>query len=100
MSFIPYDLTADKLINIQEEGLKWTVSHAYSNSLFYRNKLDDAGIKPDDIRSLENLEQLPFTDKEDLQSGYPFPLRSVPFNDIVRVHASSGTTGKRKVLCY
>jgi len=100
MSFIPHDLTADKLKNIQEEGLKWTVSHAYSNSLFYRNKLNDAGIKPDDIRSLENLEQLPFTDKEDLQSGYPFPLRSVPFNDIVRVHASSGTTGKRKVLCY
>lgn len=100
MSFIPYDLTADKLKIIQEEGLKWTVSHAYSNSLFYRNKLDDAGIKPDDIRSLENLEQLPFTDKEDLQSGYPFPLRSVDFKEIVRVHASSGTTGKRKVLCY
>jgi len=100
MSFIPYDLTADKLKKIQVEGLKWTVSHAYSNSLFYRNKLDDAGIRPDDIRSLENLEQLPFTDKGDLQSGYPFPLRSVPFDRIVRVHASSGTTGKRKVLCY
>ena len=100
MSFIPYDLTADKLKKIQAEGLKWTVSHAYSNSPFYRNKLDDAGIRPEDIRALENLEQLPFTDKEDLQSGYPFPLRSVPFDDIVRVHASSGTTGKRKVLCY
>ena len=100
MSFIPYDLTADKLKKIQAEGLKWTVSHAYSNSPFYRNKLDDAGIRPEDIRSLDDLEQLPFTDKEDLQSGYPFPLRSVNFNDIVRVHASSGTTGKRKVLCY
>jgi len=100
MSFIPYDLTAEKLKKIQTEGLKWTVSHAYSNSLFYRNKLNDAGIKPDDIRSLENLEELPFTDKEDLQSEYPFPLRSVDFKEIVRVHASSGTTGKRKVLCY
>jgi len=100
MSFIPYDLTEDKLKKIQAEGLKWTVSHAYSNSPFYRNKLDDAYIRPDDIRSLDDLEQLPFTDKEDLQSGYPFPLRSVDFNDIVRVHASSGTTGKRKVLCY
>jgi len=100
MSFIPYDLTAEKLKKIQTEGLKWTVSHAYSNSLFYRKKLNDAGIKPDDIRSLENLEELPFTDKEDLQSGYPFPLRSVDFKEIVRVHASSGTTGKRKVLCY
>ena len=100
MGFIPHDLTADKLKKIQTEGLKWTVSHAYSNSPFYRNKLDEAGIKPDYIGSLDNLEELPFTDKEDLQSGYPFPLRSVDFKDIVRVHASSGTTGKRKVLCY
>jgi len=100
MGFIPHDLTADKLKKIQTEGFKWTVSHAYSNSPFYRNKLDEAGIKPDYIRSLDNLEELPFTDKEDLQSGYPFPLRSVDFKDIVRVHASSGTTGKRKVLCY
>ncbi len=100
MGFIPQDLTADKLTKIQTEGLKWTVSHAYSNSPFYRNKLDEAGIKPDYIRSLDNLEELPFTDKEDLQNGYPFPLRSVDFKDIVRVHASSGTTGKRKVLCY
>ena len=65
-----------------------------------QEKLDDAGINPEDMREMEDLERLPFTDKEDLQSGYPFPLRSVPFNDIVRVHASSGTTGKRKVLCY
>jgi len=100
MGFIPHDLTADKLKKIQTEGLKWTVSHAYSNSPFYRTKLDEAGIKPDYIRSLDNLEELPFTDKEDLQSGYPFPLRSVDFKEIVRVHASSGTTGKRKVLCY
>lgn len=100
MGFIPHDLTEDKLKKIQAEGLKWTVSHAYANSPFYRKKLDDAGIRPDDVRSIEDLERLPFTDKEDLQSGYPFPLRSVDFKDIVRVHASSGTTGKRKVLCY
>ncbi|MFO7665340.1 MAG: phenylacetate--CoA ligase [Desulfobacterales bacterium] len=100
MGFIPHDLTPDKLKKIQADGLKWTVSHAYSNSPFYRNKLDEAGIKPNFIRSIENLEELPFTDKEDLQSGYPFPLRSVDFKEIVRVHASSGTTGKRKVLCY
>ncbi|MBU0545462.1 MAG: phenylacetate--CoA ligase [Proteobacteria bacterium] len=100
MGFIPHDLTEEKLKKIQAEGLKWTVSHAYANSPFYRKKLDDAGINPSDVREMEDLERLPFTDKEDLQSGYPFPLRSVPFNDIVRVHASSGTTGKRKVLCY
>ncbi|NJL58907.1 MAG: phenylacetate--CoA ligase [Desulfobacteraceae bacterium] len=100
MKFIPKDLTPEKLDHIQLNGLKWTVAHAYNNSLFYREKLDNAGIRPEDIRSLADLERLPFTDKEDLQNGYPFPLRSVPFEQIVRIHASSGTTGKRKVLCY
>jgi len=100
MSFIPKDLTEEKLKSIQLQGLQWTTAHAYNNSPFYRKKLEDAGIKPENIRSLADLESLPFTDKEDLQSGYPFPLRAVPFEQIVRIHASSGTTGKRKVLCY
>ena len=100
MSFIPYDLNDDELRNIQREGLKWTVGHAYKNSSFYKKKLDKAGIRPEDIRSLKNIEYLPFTDKDDLQQEYPFPLRAAPFEDIVRIHASSGTTGKRKVLCY
>ena len=100
MSFIPYDLNDDKLKKIQREGLKWTVGHAYNNSSFYKKKLDDANIRPEDIRSLEDIEHLPFTDKNDLQQEYPFPLRAAPFEDIVRIHASSGTTGKRKVLCY
>jgi len=100
MSFIPKDLTEEKLKSIQLQGLQWTTAHAYNNSPFYRKKFEDAGIKPENIRSLADLESLPFTDKEDLQSGYPFPLRAVPFEQIVRIHASSGTTGKRKVLCY
>ncbi len=100
MSFIPYDLNDDKLKKIQREGLKWTVGHAYNNSPFYKKKLDNAGIRPEDIRSLTDIEHLPFTDKDDLQQEYPFPLRAAPFEDIVRIHASSGTTGKRKVLCY
>ena len=100
MSFIPKDLTEDKLKKIQLEGLKWTVGHVYNNSPFYRKKLDNAGIKPEDIRSLDDIQHLPLTDKDDLQKEYPFPLRSVAFEDIVRIHASSGTTGKRKVLCY
>ncbi len=100
MSFIPKDLTQEKLNTIQLQGLQWTTAHAYNNSPFYRKKFQDAGLKPENIRSLSDLEHLPFTDKEDLQSGYPFPLRSVPFEQIVRIHASSGTTGKRKVLCY
>lgn len=100
MSFIPKDLTEDKLRKIQLEGLKWTVGHVYNHSPFYRKKLDSADIKPEDIRSLDDIQRLPLTDKDDLQKDYPFPLRSVPFEDIVRIHASSGTTGKRKVLCY
>ena len=100
MSFIPKDLTEDKLKKIQLEGLKWTVDHVYNNSPFYRKKLDNAGIKPENIRSLDDIQHLPLTDKNDLQKEYPFPLRSVAFEDIVRIHASSGTTGKRKVLCY
>ena len=100
MSFIPYDLTEEKLNKIQLEGLQWTVAHAYDNSTFYREKIGNAGLKPEDIRSLESIEHLPFTDQDDLLKEYPFPLRAVPFEDIIRIHASSGTTGKRKVLCY
>lgn len=100
MSFIPYDLTEDKLSKIQLKGLKRTVKHAYTNSPAYREKFDNAGIKPEDIRSLDDINHFPLTDKEDLQKEYPFPLRAVPFEKIVRIHASSGTTGKRKVLCY
>ncbi len=100
MSFIPYDLTEGKLKTIQQEGLKWTMAHAYENSPFYRKKFESAGIQPEDIRSLEDIKHLPFTNKDDLQKEYPFPLRAVPFKNIVRIHASSGTTGKRKILCY
>ena len=100
MAFLPHDLTPEKLARIQTAGLLWTVNHVYENSPHYRAKLDEAEITPKDIRGLPDLARLPFTDKEDLAKGYPFPLRSVPFEDIVRIHASSGTTGKRKVLCY
>jgi phenylacetate-CoA ligase len=100
MGFIPYDLNDDELKKIQRQGLQWTVGHAYNNSTFYKKKLEQANIRPEDIRSLEDIQYLPFTDKDDLQQEYPFPLRAVPFEDIVRIHASSGTTGKRKVLCY
>jgi phenylacetate-CoA ligase len=61
---------------------------------------EEAGVTPEDIRSLEDLRRLPFTMAADLKDGYPFPLLSVPFEKVVRLHASSGTTGKRKVLCY
>lgn len=98
--FMPAVRTAGELREFQLEGLKWTVGHAYQGSPFYRDKMDEAGVGPKDIRSLDDLKRLPFTTAQDLRDGYPFPLLAVPSEDVVRVHASSGTTGKRKVLCY
>ncbi len=84
----------------QLEGLKWTVRHAYEGSEFYRKRMDEASIGPDDIKTLDDLKRLPFTTAEDLRAGYPLPLLSVPADKVVRIHSSSGTTGKRKVLAY
>lgn len=99
-TFMPAMSTQEELQAVQLEGLKWTVRHAYENSPFYRQRLQKGGINPDDIRGLHDLTRLPFTSAEDLREDYPFPLRAVPFEKIVRIHASSGTTGKRKVLSY
>jgi len=98
--FMPSVKSEEGLLALQLQGLKWTASHAYSGSPVYKKKMDEAGVGPEDIRSLEDIEKLPFTTAQDLQEGYPFPLLSVPFEEVVRIHASSGTTGKRKVLCY
>ena len=100
VSFMPLRASKQDLQDIQLQGLKWTVAHAYHNSPFYRERLDGAGIVPEQIRTLDDLRRLPFLTAQDLQAEYPFPLRAVPFEKIVRIHASSGTTGKRKVLCY
>ena len=97
---MPKIRTERELKRVQLEGLQWTVNHVYKNSEFYRKRLDEAGVKPNHIKSLKDISKLPFTTSKDLQEGYPFPLRSTPFEKIVRIHASSGTTGKRKVLCY
>lgn len=99
-TFMPPIKTQDELNAFQLKGLQWTVQHAYNGSAAYRKKFDDAGVKPEDIKSLDDLKRLPFTTGKDLQEGYPFPLLCVPMKDVVRMHASSGTTGKRKVLCY
>jgi len=100
MTFMRRIHSEEELKAVQREGLKWTVRHAYEGSEFYRAKFDEVGVKPNDIQNLDDLSKLPFTTADDLREGYPFPLRSVPFEKIVRIHASSGTTGKRKVLCY
>jgi len=100
MSFMPTPQVMAELPQRQLAGLQWTVNHAHQGSPFYRVRLDAAGVKPGDIKSLDDLKRLPFTSAQDLQDGYPFPLLSVPMERVVRLHASSGTTGKRKVLTY
>ncbi len=100
VSTSPAIKSESELKSVQLEGLKWTVRHAYEGSPFYRKRFDELGVKPEDIRSLGDIRRLPFTTAQDLQENYPFPLQSVPFEKIVRLHASSGTTGKRKVMVY
>lgn len=98
--FPPSYSTPEERAAHQLRGLQWTVSHAWERSPFYRGRLKEAGIAPGDIRSLADLGRLPFTAAEDLREGYPLPLLSVDPEDIERIHSSSGTTGKRKILCY
>ncbi|MEE4358015.1 MAG: phenylacetate--CoA ligase [Desulfococcaceae bacterium] len=99
-NFMPDIATEEELKACQLKGLKWTVAHAWQGSPAYREKLDQARVRPEDIQKAEDIRRLPFTTADDLRQGYPFPLRSVPFEKIVRIHSSSGTTGKRKNLCY
>ena len=99
-TFMPSFENRDQLFDHQLDSLKWTISHAYNGSDFYRKQFEAAGVTPSDISSLDDLSKLPFTTGNDLKEGYPLPLLSVPQKDVVRIHASSGTTGKRKVLAY
>jgi phenylacetate-CoA ligase len=99
-TFMPEIRTERELKQLQLAGLQWTVHHVYKNSEFYRKRFEEAGVKPNPIKTLKDISTLTFTTASDLRDGYPFPLRSVPFEKIIRIHASSGTTGKRKVLCY
>ncbi|PLX90247.1 MAG: ABC transporter [Desulfuromonas sp.] len=99
-NFMPSFTSPEQLQSHQLRGLQWTVRHAYQGSSFYRQSFEGAGIDPEQINSLDDLSRLPLTSADDLRDGYPFPLRAVPYEQIVRIHASSGTTGKRKVLAY
>ncbi len=99
-TFMPQFKDTGELFDHQLKGLKWTISHAYNGSAFYKSQFEKAGITPEDITSLDDLRRLPFTTGKDLKEGYPLPLLSVPEADVVRIHASSGTTGKRKILSY
>jgi phenylacetate-CoA ligase len=90
----------DELRALQLERLRWSLKHAYDNVPHYRRSFDAAGVRPDEVRSLQDLSRFPFTTKADLRSNYPFGMFAVPREELVRIHASSGTTGKPTVVGY
>lgn len=90
----------DEIRALQFDRLKWSLSHAYNNVPLYKDRFDQAGVHPDDFKSLADLAQFPFTYKDDLRQNYPFGMFAVPRDQIARVHASSGTTGKPTVVGY
>ncbi|MEN8517910.1 phenylacetate--CoA ligase PaaK [Burkholderia sp. RS02] len=92
--------SSDELTTLQLERLKWSLRHAYDHSPVYRRKFDDAGVHPDDLKTLADLSRFPFTTKGDLRDSYPFGMFAVPQDQISRIHASSGTTGKPTVVGY
>ena len=90
----------DELRAHQLQRLQWSVAHAYNNVPLYRQRFDEMGVHPQDIKSLADLAKLPFTTKSDLRDNYPYGMFATPMDDIVRLHASSGTTGKPTVVGY
>lgn len=90
----------DEISALQLQRLKWTLKHAYDNVPHYKQKFDAAGVHPDDLKTLADLAKFPFTTKADLRDNYPFGLFAVPRQQVVRIHASSGTTGKPTVVGY
>src|SRR5262252_7787372 len=92
--------SAKKLKALQLERLQWTLKHAYERVPHYRKKFDAAGVKPKHCRTLADLAKFPFTTKADLRETYPFGMFAVPMDKVVRIHASSGTTGKPTVVGY
>lgn len=90
----------DELRQHQLDRLRWSLAHAYQNVPLYRQRFDQLGVHPDEVRSLDDLAKFPFTTKSDLRDNYPYGMFAVPMHDVVRVHASSGTTGKPTVVGY
>ena len=90
----------DELRALQLGRLRWSLQHAYDNVPHYRARFEAAGVHPSDLRTLADLARFPFTTKDDLRRNYPFGMFAVPREKVVRVHASSGTTGKPTVVGY
>ncbi|NIS35881.1 MAG: AMP-binding protein, partial [Actinobacteria bacterium] len=101
---MPYDdvetASREDLRELQGERLAETVAHAYERVPFYREAFDAVGVSPDDIGGIDDIEQLPLTTKEDFRDQYPDGLFAVPHDEVRRIHASSGTTGKPKIVAY
>ncbi|MBQ0099220.1 MAG: phenylacetate--CoA ligase [Firmicutes bacterium] len=93
-------MSTDEMANLQSQRLVKLVDYVYKNVAFYRKKMQDKGLLPNDIKDITDIEKLPFTTKDDLRDNYPFGLFAVPNSQIVRIHASSGTTGKATVVGY
>ena len=92
--------TRDELQALQLERLQWSLRYAYLNVPHYRKSFDQAGVHPDDLKTLDDLAKFPFTTKADLRDNYPYGMFAVPKEQVVRIHASSGTTGKPTVVGY
>lgn len=90
----------ERLTRLQSERLHSMVERLYYNVPFYRSKFQENGIEPGDIKNIDQLRDLPFTNKQDLRDNYPFGLFAVPPSEVVRLHASSGTTGRPTVVGY
>ena len=90
----------DEVAALQLQRLQWSLKHAYDNVPHYRKKFDAAGVRPEDLKQLSDLAKFPFTTKQDLRENYPFNMFAVPREQVVRIHASSGTTGKPTVVGY
>ena len=91
-------MSREQLRELQLERMKQSVRHAYDNVAFYQQSFKEAGVTPDDLQALEDLERLPFVVKQDMRDAYPFGLFAVPQKDVARIHASSGTTGQATVV--
>jgi phenylacetate-CoA ligase len=93
-------MSRDEMTRVQNERLANTVKRVFHNVPFYRDKMQKAGLEPGDIKTVEDLKKLPFSHKQDLRDTYPYGMFAVPLSEIVRIHASSGTTGKQTVVGY
>ena len=90
----------EKIREPQLERLKWVVDYCYRNVEFYHKRHEEAGVRPEKIKQLSDVQYIPFTTKEDIRDNYPYGLFAQPLKKIVRIHASSGTTGKPTVVGY